>query len=229
MKKIKLLLLTLVLGSLLVGCSNSNQTSISKEDLKNAISQMSDSEKEELKDILNNKTETKTEKTKETKTESVKKESTNKSNNKSKVVTKKYKYKCDLCGKGIPYSYIDGDAMMCKSCAAKQTCYLTDKGYNGKVGNSYECKTCGRYFSTSKERNLCTHGVCRGCHNADRDDTMWMKGEGFYCTGCGSRMAIYEDKMSHKYCAECGSTKNLVERKHCWLCKDCYEKESVSY
>ena len=60
MKKIKLLLLTLVLGSLLVGCSNSNQTSISKEDLKNAISQMSDSEKEELKDILNNKTETKT-------------------------------------------------------------------------------------------------------------------------------------------------------------------------
>ena len=56
MKKIKLLLLTLVLGSLLVGCSNSNQTSISKEDLKNAISQMSDSEKEELKDILNNKT-----------------------------------------------------------------------------------------------------------------------------------------------------------------------------
>ena len=200
MKKIKLLLLTLVLGSLLVGCSNSNQTSISKEDLKNAISQMSDSEKEELKDILNNKTETKTEKTKETKTESVKKESTNKSN-----------------------------AMMCKSCAAKQTCYLTDKGYNGKVGNSYECKTCGRYFSTSKERNLCTHGVCRGCHNADRDDTMWMKGEGFYCTGCGSRMAIYEDKMSHKYCAECGSTKNLVERKDCWLCKDCYEKESVSY
>ena len=50
-------------------------------------------DKEELKDILNNKTETKTEKTKETKTESVKKESTNKSNNKSKAVTKKYKYK----------------------------------------------------------------------------------------------------------------------------------------
>ena len=200
---------------------------------------MSDKEKEELKDILNNNTETKTEKnkesntesnkkeSKETKKESDKKENISKSNNKSKTVTtKKYKYKCDICGKKIPYSYIDGDAMMCKSCASKQTCYLTDKEKNGKVGNSYECKKCGRYFSNAKERNLCTHGVCRGCHNADRDDTMWIKGEGFYCTGCGSRMAIYEDKMSHKYCANCGSTKNLVERKDCWLCKDCLEELS---
>ena len=118
--------------------------------------------------------------------------------------------------------------MMCKSCAAKQECYLTDKDCNGRIGNSYECKTCGRYFSSKKARNMCTHGRCRGCKRF-RDDVMWVKGEGFYCTGCGSRMAIYYDKMHNKVCCECGSKKNLLEMKEAWVCQSCYDKNPEGY
>lgn len=52
---------------------------------------------------------------------------------------------------------------MCRLCVGKQECYLTDKDCIRTIGNSYECITCGRFFSSVRSRNLCTHGVCKGC------------------------------------------------------------------
>ena len=143
----------------------------------------------------------------------------------------KYKETCDLCGKSIPYSYIDGDTMMCKSCAAKQECYLTDKDCNGRVGNSYECKTCGRYFSSKKARNMCTHDRCKGCGTESgtwKGDVTWVEGEGFYCERCGVRMAEKEEAENNKECYMCGRTDNLtkVPSGHYWayLCPDCLQE-----
>ena len=202
-----------------VGCSKKEKTvnisSMSSDELADYLESLPKDEQERIKKSLDNK-----DKDDKTYKEDNNEKDTNKtgvtySNEKSN--NNKYKETCDLCGKSIPYSYIDGDTMMCKSCAAKQECYLTDKDCNGKVGNSYECKTCGLFFSSAKSRNMCTHGRCRGCKQF-RDDVMWVKGEGFYCTGCGSRMAIYDENMANQYCCECGSTKNLLEMKDAWVC-----------
>ena len=213
-----------------VGCSKKEKTvnisSMSSDELADYLESLPKDEQERIKKSLDNKD-------KDDKT--YKEDNNEKDTNKTDVTSSneksnnnKYKYTCDLCGKSIPYSYIDGDTMMCKSCAAKQECYLTDKDCNGRVGNSYECKTCGLFFSNAKSRNMCTHGRCRGCKHF-RDDVMWVKGEGFYCTGCGSRMAIYDEKMANQYCCECGSTKNLLEMKDAWVCQNCYDKDPASY
>lgn len=213
-----------------VGCSKKEKTvnisSMSSDELADYLESLPKDEQERIKKSLDNK-----DKDDKTDKENNNEKDTNKadvtsSNEKSN--NNKYKYTCDLCGKLIPYSYIDGDTMMCKSCAAKQECYLTDKDCNGRVGNSYECKTCGRYFSSKKARNMCTHGRCKGCKKF-QDDVMWVEGEGFYCIRCGSRMAIYEEKMANQYCCECGSTKNLLEMKDGWVCQNCYDKDPESY
>ncbi|MBU5336574.1 hypothetical protein [Intestinibacter bartlettii] len=67
---------------------------------------------------------------------------------------------------------------------------MTDKDCIRTIGNSYECITCGRFFSSAQSRNLCTHDACKGCRQF-RDDVYWVEGEGFYCDGCGGRMAGY--------------------------------------
>ena len=204
------------------GCSKKEKTvnisSMSSDELADYLESLPKDEQERIKKSLDNK-----DKDDKTDKENNNEKDTNKtdvtySNEKSN--NNKYKETCDLCGKLIPYSYIDGDTIMCKSCAAKQECYLTDKDCNGRVGNSYECKTCGRYFSSKKARNMCTHDRCRGCKQF-RDDVMWVKGEGFYCTGCGSRMAENEYINSHKECYNCGSKSNLERVKGGWLCWDC--------
>ena len=204
-----------------IGCSKKEKTvnisSMSSDELADYLESLPKDEQERIKKSLDNKD-------KDDKT--YKEDNNEKDTNKTDVTSSneksnnnKYKETCDLCGKSIPYSYIDGDTMMCKSCAAKQECYLTDKDCNGRVGNSYECKTCGLFFS---------NGRCRGCKQF-RDDVMWVKGEGFYCTGCGSRMAIYYDKMHNKVCCECGSKKNLIDVKGGWVCQNCYDKNPDWY
>ena len=213
-----------------VGCSKKEKTvnisSMSSDELADYLESLPKDEQERIKKSLDNK-----DKDDKTDKEDNNEKDTNKtgvtySNEKSN--NNKYKETCDLCGKSIPYSYIDGDTIMCKSCAAKQECYLTDKDCSGRVGNSYECKTCGLFFSSAKSRNMCTHGRCKGCKKF-QDDVMWVEGEGFYCIRCGSRMAIYEEKMANQYCCECGSTKNLLEMKDAWVCQNCYDKDPESY
>ena len=105
---------------------------------------------------------------------------------------------------------------------------MTDKDCDGRVGNSYECKTCSRYFSSKKARNLCTHGRCISCGEF-KDDVHWIEGKGFYCERCGLRMAIYDEKMHNKVCCECGSKKNLLEMKEAWVCQRCYDKNPELY
>ena len=223
-----------------VGCSKKEKTvnisSMSSDKLAEYVASLPKDKQDEIKKSLDNKDDKTDKENADAKDkEDNNEKDTNKDANKAEVTSskeksnkKKYKYTCDLCGKSIPYSYIEGDAMMCKSCAAKQECYLTDKDCNGRVGNSYECKTCGRYFSSKKARNMCTHGRCKGCKKF-QDDVMWVEGEGFYCIRCGSRMAIYEEKMANQYCCECGSTKNLLEMKDAWVCQNCYDKDPESY
>ena len=165
-----------------VGCSKKEKTvnisSMSSDELADYLESLPKDEQERIKKSLDNK-----DKDDKTDKEDNNEKDTNKtgvtySNEKSN--NNKYKETCDLCGKSIPYSYIDGDTMMCKSCAAKQECYLTDKDCSGRVGNSYECKTCGRYFSSKKARNMCTHDRCISCGEF-KDDVHWIEGKGFYC------------------------------------------------
>ncbi len=227
-RKLVVLGLTAIMA-LGVGCSKKEKTvnisSMSSDELADYLESLPKDEQERIKKSLDNKD-------KDDKTD--KEDNNEKDTNKADVTSSneksnnKYKYTCDLCGKSIPYSYIDGDTMMCKSCAAKQVCYLTDKDCNGRVGNSYECKTCGRYFSSKKARNMCTHGRCKGCKKF-QDDVHWVEGEGFYCIRCGSRMAIYDEKMHNKVCCECGSKKNLLEMKDGWVCQRCYDKNPEGY
>ena len=216
-----------------VGCSKKEKTvnisSMSSDELADYLESLPKDEQERIKKSLDNK-----DKDDKTDKEDNNEKDTNKtgvtySNEKSN--NNKYKYTCDLCGKSIPYSYIEGDAMMCKSCAAKQECYLTDKDCNGRVGNSYECKTCGRYFSSKKARNMCTHGRCKGCGTESgtwKGDVTWVEGEGFYCERCGVRMAEKEEAENNKECYMCGRTDNLtkVPSGHYWayLCPDCLQE-----
>lgn len=228
-KKLVVLGLTGIMA-LGVGCSKKEKTvnisSMSSDELADYLESLPKDEQERIKKSLDNK-----DKDDKTDKENNNEKDTNKadvtsSNEKSN--NNKYKYTCDLCGKSIPYSYIEGDTIMCKSCAAKQECYLTDKDCSGRVGNSYECKTCGRYFSSKKARNMCTHDRCISCGEF-KDDVHWIEGKGFYCERCGVRMELYENKMANQYCCECGSTENLLEMKEAWVCQSCYDKNPEGY
>lgn len=226
----KMIGIILIVMFCVAGCSN--QQSNTTPDLKNYVNSLSENDKKELKTILEEgQTADKKEKDntsenqedKAIKSHHSEKETTNTKKESSE------KYQCSICKKSYNKSEMQIIPDLCKSCYANMTCYLSDTEGSGLVKNSYECKVCGRYFSTSANRNLCTHGRCRGCDRFRDGDVTWIEGEGFYCYGCGSRMAEYYYKMDHKVCFECGSKKNLLEMKSGWVCQSCYDKNPGDY
>lgn len=150
----------------------------------NQENEIKESEKQEQ--IIDNQKETNEDNKKEAKdTEEVQ------HNEETKEATKSYKYTCDKCGKGTDKTYPIDDMLLCKSCADATPVYLTDSECEGLYGSSYMCHTCGRFFSSSSNRDLCNHGVCKACQRYGKIELDSSDNEVIFIDGIGDMCLVH--------------------------------------